>query len=198
MSSHQHDSHFRCRHMPSVMSWRMSASRPQAGVPSAGALTQVRVLQVPAAHSVACARHLESPGPACRCPRQHCQGLLIRHSLQLRTCSNNRITISIPSGGLGRARGALVQPIGNRPHRGGRACCPPTLSRISDRQCLRVALRPATQGVTMPSRQEAFRAQAAECEELAKQVRDPEVKRQYEDLARHWREMADRADRRSW
>ena len=50
----------------------------------------------------------------------------------------------------------------------------------------------------MPSRQEEFRARAAECEELAKQARDPEVKRQYEDLARQWRELADRADRPRW
>jgi hypothetical protein len=45
------------------------------------------------------------------------------------------------------------------------------------------------------SRQEGFRAQAAECEELARQARDSEVKRQYEDLARQWRVLADQADR---
>jgi hypothetical protein len=56
----------------------------------------------------------------------------------------------------------------------------------------------ATKGVIVPSRQEEFRFRQAECEERAKQSRDPEVRRQYEDLARQWREMADRAERPSW
>jgi len=51
--------------------------------------------------------------------------------------------------------------------------------------------------VRTQSRSEEFRAHAAECRELANRIRDPEVKRQYEELARQWLELAEYAERRS-
>ena len=42
---------------------------------------------------------------------------------------------------------------------------------------------------------EQYRARAKECEDKAKRVVDYEAKRIYEDLARQWREMAERAER---
>jgi len=48
----------------------------------------------------------------------------------------------------------------------------------------------------MQSRSEEFRAHAVECRELASRIRDPEVKRQYEELARQWLELAEQAERR--
>jgi hypothetical protein len=50
---------------------------------------------------------------------------------------------------------------------------------------------------------EEYRARARECETRAAQVHDPEVRRQFQDLARQWDQMADQraellADRVSW
>jgi hypothetical protein len=45
-------------------------------------------------------------------------------------------------------------------------------------------------------RSEEFRARAAECSELARRVRDPEIKRQYEEMARQWLELAEQTERR--
>jgi hypothetical protein len=40
---------------------------------------------------------------------------------------------------------------------------------------------------------------ADECERRAAAARDPEIRRQYEDLARQWREMAAQVERqRGW
>ena len=44
-----------------------------------------------------------------------------------------------------------------------------------------------------PSRE--YRTQARECAERAKLSRDPETKRQYEDMARQWLELAKRAEK---
>jgi hypothetical protein len=52
----------------------------------------------------------------------------------------------------------------------------------------------ATEECRMQSRSEEFRAHATECRELANRIRDPEVKRQYEDLARQWLELAELAE----
>lgn len=48
----------------------------------------------------------------------------------------------------------------------------------------------------MQSRSEEFHAHAAECRQLASHVRDPELRRQYEELARQWLELAEQAERR--
>jgi hypothetical protein len=45
----------------------------------------------------------------------------------------------------------------------------------------------------MQSRSENFRAQAAECQEIAKRCGD-ELRRQYEQLAQQWLELAERAE----
>jgi len=45
------------------------------------------------------------------------------------------------------------------------------------------------------SRTDEYRAQAAGCLKHAKETRDFEVKRQYEDLARQWLIMAERAEK---
>ena len=42
---------------------------------------------------------------------------------------------------------------------------------------------------------EQYRARAKDCEDKAERVVDYEAKRIYEDLARRWREMAERAER---
>jgi len=42
---------------------------------------------------------------------------------------------------------------------------------------------------------EQYRARAKECEDKAERVLDYEAKRIYEDLARQWREMAERDER---
>jgi hypothetical protein len=55
--------------------------------------------------------------------------------------------------------------------------------------------RQATEECRMQSRSEEFRAHATECRELANRIRDPEVKRQYEELARQWLELADLTER---
>ena len=47
----------------------------------------------------------------------------------------------------------------------------------------------------MPTRAEEYRTQARECAERAKLSRDPETKRQYEDMARQWLELAKRAEK---
>jgi hypothetical protein len=44
-------------------------------------------------------------------------------------------------------------------------------------------------------RADEYRAQAAECLRHANQARDPETKRQYEELARQWQLMAERAEK---
>jgi len=59
---------------------------------------------------------------------------------------------------------------------------------------VRVRRRP-NEEFRMQSRSEEFRAHAAECRELANRIRDPEVKRQYEELARQWLELAEHAER---
>jgi len=47
----------------------------------------------------------------------------------------------------------------------------------------------------MPSRSEEFRAHAAECQALASRIRDRELKRLSQELARQWLELAERAER---
>jgi hypothetical protein len=59
---------------------------------------------------------------------------------------------------------------------------------------VRVRRRP-NEEFHMQSRSEEFRAHAAECRKLASGIRDPEVKRQYEELARQWIELAEQAER---
>jgi hypothetical protein len=46
------------------------------------------------------------------------------------------------------------------------------------------------------SRSEEFRAQAAECQQVANLWPDDLVKEQYEELARQWRVLAEQAERR--
>jgi hypothetical protein len=50
----------------------------------------------------------------------------------------------------------------------------------------------------MQSRSEEYRAHAAECRELANRIRDSEVKRGYEELARQWLELAEQAERQRY
>jgi hypothetical protein len=45
------------------------------------------------------------------------------------------------------------------------------------------------------SRADTYRANAAERDRLAASTRDPDIKAQFPDLARQWREMAELADR---
>ena len=45
------------------------------------------------------------------------------------------------------------------------------------------------------TRAEEYRTQARECAERAKLAPDPETKRQYEDMARQWLELAKRAEK---
>jgi hypothetical protein len=40
-----------------------------------------------------------------------------------------------------------------------------------------------------------FRENAAECDRQAKRASEPQVKAQFEDLARRWRELAQQAER---
>jgi hypothetical protein len=40
-----------------------------------------------------------------------------------------------------------------------------------------------------------YRARAVECEQTAKNCKDPEAKRQFEEAAREWRYMADLAQK---
>ena len=46
----------------------------------------------------------------------------------------------------------------------------------------------------MSSRAEQYRLQAKECAERAKLAPDPETKREYEDFARQWLDLAKRAE----
>ena len=48
------------------------------------------------------------------------------------------------------------------------------------------------------TRAEAFRAKAAECDNLADQAKDPEAKRMFGEAANHWRTMAEQAQRHGW
>jgi hypothetical protein len=48
------------------------------------------------------------------------------------------------------------------------------------------------------SKAEEFRERAKEADEIAKKVRDPEVRRTLEEVARRWREMAKIAERHGW
>jgi len=45
---------------------------------------------------------------------------------------------------------------------------------------------------------EEYRHRAEEAEQRAKQARDLNAKRTYEDVARRWRIMAEQAERNSW
>jgi hypothetical protein len=53
-------------------------------------------------------------------------------------------------------------------------------------------------GCIMSPRTDDYRARAARSEERANQARDPGVKRQFEELAQQWLEMAKQADRQNW
>jgi hypothetical protein len=46
-----------------------------------------------------------------------------------------------------------------------------------------------------PSRSEEFRVHAAECRDLANGIRDLELRRLSQELARQWLELAERAER---
>jgi hypothetical protein len=46
-----------------------------------------------------------------------------------------------------------------------------------------------------PSGAGHYRTKAAECEQKAKKARDPEVKRDFFELARQWREVAEQIER---
>ncbi len=48
------------------------------------------------------------------------------------------------------------------------------------------------------SKVDEFRANAAECEKLADQAKDPEAKRMLREAADNWRKMADQAQRLGW
>jgi hypothetical protein len=50
----------------------------------------------------------------------------------------------------------------------------------------------------MPTRAENYRTKAQECAQRAKAARDREAKRTYEDLARHWLDLAKRAEEGGW
>jgi hypothetical protein len=47
----------------------------------------------------------------------------------------------------------------------------------------------------MSSRSEQCRAKGEGCQALAQRARDPDVERQYEDLAVHWLQLAEQAER---
>jgi hypothetical protein len=47
----------------------------------------------------------------------------------------------------------------------------------------------------MVSHSEACGAKAEECQALAETARDPDVKRQYKDLAVHWLQLAEQAEK---
>jgi hypothetical protein len=59
-------------------------------------------------------------------------------------------------------------------------------------------LRRVTEPCPMSLRTDDYRERARQCERYAKEARDPEVRRQYEELARQWTEMANQADRPNW
>ena len=48
---------------------------------------------------------------------------------------------------------------------------------------------------TMQTKADEYRAKAQECIENAASARHPEIKRQFEELARQWWEMATQVDR---
>jgi hypothetical protein len=51
-------------------------------------------------------------------------------------------------------------------------------------------------GVTVvTSKTEEYRAKARECEQLAKQARDSDIKEQFLDMAKKWRDMADHEEK---
>jgi hypothetical protein len=45
------------------------------------------------------------------------------------------------------------------------------------------------------SKTEEYRTNARECEQLAKQTRDVQLKEQFLKIAQQWRDMADRAEK---
>ena len=47
----------------------------------------------------------------------------------------------------------------------------------------------------MPTRPEHYRLKAQDCADCAEHARDPETKLQYDDMARQWSELAERADK---
>jgi hypothetical protein len=51
-----------------------------------------------------------------------------------------------------------------------------------------------TQGCFVTTRAEQYRIQAKECAERAKLARDPEMKRQYEDMAKQWLDLTKRVE----
>jgi hypothetical protein len=48
------------------------------------------------------------------------------------------------------------------------------------------------------TRAEDYRQRADEAERRAKQVRDPEAKRAFDEIARQWRVMAEQVERHRW
>jgi hypothetical protein len=50
-------------------------------------------------------------------------------------------------------------------------------------------------GKKIVSRSEPCGAKAEECQALAETARDPDVKRQYKDLAVHWLQLAEQAEK---
>jgi hypothetical protein len=52
---------------------------------------------------------------------------------------------------------------------------------------------PQREIVVLPSANR-YRAKAAECEQKAKEATDPEVNRDYAELARQWRELAEQIE----
>jgi hypothetical protein len=52
-------------------------------------------------------------------------------------------------------------------------------------------------GSAVASKVEEYRAKAAECDQHAASIRDANVRAQYQELARQWRELARQADQTS-
>jgi hypothetical protein len=50
----------------------------------------------------------------------------------------------------------------------------------------------------MRDKSDQFRAYAAECDELADQAKDEEVRRQFRKAADDWRKLAEKAQRDGW
>src|ERR1700683_1334086 len=50
----------------------------------------------------------------------------------------------------------------------------------------------------MSTRADEHRLRAAQCQERAKEARDPEVRSKFKELARQWLEMANQVDRQKW
>ena len=48
------------------------------------------------------------------------------------------------------------------------------------------------------SKAEEFRTNAAQCDKLAEQAKDPEAKRMLREAADNWRKMAEQAERLGW